>query len=190
MRVILITTVILMFSFILTACTKEKTELELTDEFHKNESSFILMSQTACSILNETNTSAFNYDVDSYGSRNSLFNSLGTDSKPDYYLTLDKIDDYGESVISKIETLDALLSKLKFETVAVRYYSDQCRLFSPVWGWGMNGEGQTMEFVYQPEKTYDYDPSIHISSVRDLKSEIKFTIPLSSGWFISYTNTP
>ena len=181
-----------LLSFLLIGCSKEVGELELKNRFYQNEATFISISQTACSLLSDTGKSVFDYNKGDYSNRNSIFSSFSLDStpKPNYYLTIDRLDDYAANVIQKVESLDRLLTELNLEEVAIRNLSGKCRIFSKVWGWGMNGEGQIMMYAYQPENIYSYDPLVHSVDVRELKSEIDFTIPLSTGWFIYYTNTP
>ncbi len=86
------------------------------------------------------------------------------------------------------QALAGLLSDGFIEFVSLE--GSGCTAHAIVWDSTFYGEGQTMGYVYQPVKTFDYIAEKHAKGQRNYQSELTFTLPLTDGWYIYYHNVP
>ena len=172
---------------LLSACTRQVQEDKLLEKFNENRSKFEKLSELSCSLLNG-DFKRWEYNVGDYS--NKRLQSKSDDSSKDYDFKWADLNKYGEQFKSDIEKIDGLLVDLDADGILIREPSGECLLYIEVWSMWMTGEGQEMLYVFNPETIYEYNPQIHIKANRDLKAEIDFTLPLSSGWYVKYNNTP
>ncbi|MBW8183040.1 hypothetical protein [Shewanella nanhaiensis] len=172
---------------LVSACTRQVQEKELLDIFVENQSKFEELSNLSCSLLNHDFKSLY-YEVGDYSDREQKAKSA--DSDKDYKFKWSAFNKYGEEFENDMQKIDDLLADLDLDGILIRTLSEKCRLYIDVWSIWMTGEGQEMTYLYNPETIYEYSPNIHAKPNRDLKTQIDFTMPLSSGWFVGYSNTP
>lgn len=171
----------------LSACTRQVQEDELFKKFNENRSKFEKLSELSCSLLNG-GFKRWAYKVGDYS--NEALQSKSDNSSMDYDFKWANLSKYGKQFKRDIEKIDGLLVDLDADGILIREPLGECRLYIGVWSMWMTAEGQEMLYVFNPETIYEYNPQIHIKANRDLKTEIDFTLPLSSGWYVKYNNTP
>jgi hypothetical protein len=172
---------------LISACTKQIQEQELSEGFIANQSKFELLSGLSCSLLKHDFKSML-YKVGDYNDR-EIKGQLD-DPEKEYKFKWSELNKYGEQFKNNLDKIDGILVDLELDDILIRELSGECRLSINVWSIWMTGEGQQMTYLYNPMANYGYNPKIHTKSNRDLKTQIDFTMPLSSGWFVGYTNTP
>ncbi|MCG9732373.1 hypothetical protein L1D44_21595 [Shewanella sp. Isolate13] len=177
----------IMLLSLMSACSQQVQEKELSEHFMDNQSKFERLSNLSCTLLNN-DFKAMQYAVGDYDNRESKAKT--NEQIKDYKFKWANLNKYGAQFENNLKEIDKLLVDLDVDEILIRELSGECRLYIDVWSIWMTGEGQEMGYLFNPETIYEYDPEIHSKSNRDLKTQIDFTLPLSSGWYVGYSNTP
>ncbi|MCG9740176.1 hypothetical protein L1D32_18630 [Shewanella insulae] len=176
----------MLLSFI-SACSQNVQEKELSERFFVNQLKFELLSNLSCSLLNN-DFKSMRYKVGDYDRRE--LKAKSDESIKDYKFKWKNLSKYSPQFSDSLKGIDSLLVDLDVDGILIREISGECRLYIEVWSNWMTGEGQEMGYLFNPKVIYKYDPEVHSKLNRDLKTQIDFTMPLSSGWYVGYSNTP
>ncbi len=168
---------------------KQEQEAKYSQYFFDNQKKFEQLSELSCSLLG-SDFSRLEYQVGEYYNREPFFSIPSTYADNEYEFTWERLNQYASGVEKTLQQIDQLLVDLDLENLTATKIAGECRVFNYLWGWGMNGEGQFMHYVFNPQTVYPYDPSIHRESHRDISTQIDFSIALSAGWYLTYSNTP
>ena len=179
----------LLMVFIIYSVLKQEQETKYSQYFFDNQKKFEQLSELTCSLF-DSDFSRLEYQVGEYYNREPFFSIPSTYPDDEYEFKWQRLNEYASGVEKTLLQIDRLLVDLDLEDLTATEIAGECRIFNYLWGWGMNGEGQFMNYVLNPQTVYPYDPSIHRESHRDRSTQIDFSIALSAGWYLTYSNTP
>ena len=146
---------------VLTACTKPPELEELEQGFYQHQATFEALSELACALKSAINTKFLRYQI--HGGHQ-----------------------FDENLLSQFNQLDQLLSEIDSEDIVISQDgAPECSLFITQWSSAFGGDGAYIGYSYQPAKISEYQPELSKSDSKP-QSEVHFTKPLASGWYIEY----
>lgn len=150
--------------FIFTACDKRPEIDALEQHFYQHQAQFENIAEIACSIRSELNTLWLRYEVNSG-------------------------QQFSDSLFEEFQMLDQLMTKIGAEDIVLQQKgAPDCTLHITQWSSAFAGSGTTIGFSFQPTEIIEYHPDLYDTkgTPQAEQREIRFTKPLTNGWYIEY----